>query len=107
MKLEPVIARIVQKLCTQIGKHAGSGRPVTISNAFSCMTSDVVSEYAFAKSTDFLSTESPGFETNLHDALVGGSEMGLFMKNFPWIFKLLRAIPEYIRRPTFHDESRS
>ncbi|KAH6674962.1 putative cytochrome P450 [Halenospora varia] len=92
-KLEPTINQVVQKLCAQIQKHAGSGNAVTLSSAFSCMTTDVVTEYAFARSYDFLSTDSPGFETNLHEAILGGSEIGLFVKQFPWMLRILQALP--------------
>jgi hypothetical protein len=99
-KIEPVIAEVVQKLCSQVQKHAGSGRPVTLSSAFSCMTTDVVTEYAFARSYDFLSTDSPAFETNLHEAILAGSEIGLFVKQFPWMHHILQALPEYANVPS-------
>ncbi|KAH8660697.1 oxoglutarate/iron-dependent oxygenase [Tricladium varicosporioides] len=95
-KLEPTINQVVQKLCAQIEKHAGSGNAVTLSSAFSCMTTDVVTEYAFARSYDFLSTDSPGFETNLHEAILAGSEIGLFVKQFPWMLRILQALPPVV-----------
>ncbi|KAL2011466.1 hypothetical protein VTN00DRAFT_4184 [Thermoascus crustaceus] len=73
----------------EIDRHAGSGRPVTISLAFSCMTTEVVSEYAFAKSAGFL--DNPDFNTNLHDAIMAGQEVAMFLKPFPWLFKGLKA----------------
>lgn len=73
---------------------------MTISLAFSCMTTEVVSEYAFAKSAGFL--DHPDFNTNLHDTIMAGQEVAMFLKPFPWLFKVLHAIPEYkASRPPF------
>ena len=60
--------------------------------AFSCMTTDIVTEYAFTRTYNFL--DSPTFESNLHDAIVEGALMGPVIKQFPWLQPLLQSIPE-------------
>lgn len=93
-KLEPIIHNAIEKLVTQLEIDAGSGSPVAMNNAFSCMTTDIVTEYAFAKSSDFLS--SPTFEPNFHRAIIAGSDMGPWVKQFPWVVTLMNKLPESI-----------
>ncbi|KAL9065034.1 MAG: hypothetical protein Q9161_008488 [Pseudevernia consocians] len=73
-KLDPLIQSKVRQLCSQMEKHAGSGKPVSISMAFSCMTTDVVTEFAFTRTYNFLDSES--FEPNFHKAIAAATEMG-------------------------------
>ncbi|KAJ6092288.1 cytochrome P450 [Penicillium canescens] len=92
-KLEPIIHRAIEKLCEQLQGHAGSAYPVTMTMAFSCMTTDVVTEYAFAKSYNFLN--SPTFEPNFHRAIIAGSDMGPWIKQFPWLVTLMNTLPQW------------
>lgn len=70
-----------QKLCSQIERYAGTGKPVNLAAAFSCVTTDIVTEYAFARSYHFL--DSPTFEPNLRSAILKGAVMGPLVKQFP------------------------
>lgn len=93
-KLEPMIHKAVEKLCAQLESHAGTGNPVKMNNAFSCMTTDVVTEYAFAKSYNFL--DSPTFEPNFHRAIIAGSDMGPWIKQLPCLIALMNSLPKWI-----------
>ncbi|KAL4998500.1 cytochrome P450 [Aspergillus recurvatus] len=93
-KLEPIIDSAIGKLCTQLESFSGSQRPVKMNMAFSCMTTDVVTEYAFAKSYNFL--DSPTFEPNFHRAIVAGSDMGPWIKQFPFLMTLMNVLPKWI-----------
>lgn len=46
-KLEPIIHKAVEKLISQSRGYSGGGRPTTMTMAFNCMTTDVVTDYAF------------------------------------------------------------
>ncbi|KAK2030379.1 oxoglutarate/iron-dependent oxygenase [Colletotrichum zoysiae] len=91
-RLEPVIHTAIEKLISQLRTHAGSGNPVAINMAFSCVTTDVVTEYAFAKSYNFL--DSPTFEPNFHRAIIAGTDMGPWFKQFPWLITLMNRLPQ-------------
>lgn len=93
-KLEPIIHSAIEKLGSQMDGYAGTGNPVPMTMAFSCMTTDIVTEYAFAKSYDFL--DSPTFEPNFHRAIVAGSDMGPWIKQFPWLISLMNNLPESV-----------
>lgn len=91
-RLEPVIHRAIEKLTSQLQTHRDSGQPVTMTMAFSCLTTDVVTEYAFSKSYDFLS--SPTFEPNFHRAIIAGTDMGPWFKQFPWLMTVMNRLPQ-------------
>lgn len=91
-RLEPVIHNAIEKLVSQLQTHSGTGKPVAINMAFSCVTTDVVTEYAFAKSYNFLG--SPTFEPNFHRAIIAGTDMGPWFKQFPWLITLMNRLPQ-------------
>ena len=62
--------------------------------AFSCMTTDIVTEYAFTRSYSFLDSES--FEPNFHKAIAAATETGPVVKHCPWMLTVLLAIPESV-----------
>ena len=92
-KLEPIIKQVVDKLCSKLELHAGTGKPIKLSMAISCMTADIVTEYSFARSYNLL--DSPTFEPNLHRAIVAGTDLAPFIKRFQWMLTLMKSLPEY------------
>ena len=62
------------------------------------LTTDVITEYAFAKSYDQL--DSPGFKETLHEALVAIYTTGHFALHFPIVFPIvfpiLDLLPEWL-----------
>ncbi|WEW59639.1 hypothetical protein PRK78_005118 [Emydomyces testavorans] len=92
-QLEPMITKKVQDICDLIQAHAGSGEPISLSNAYSCMTSDIAAEYAFGRSTNFVSPDNPKFERNFRRPILTGSKLGVHTKQFPWIQPILNLIP--------------
>ncbi|KAF4312017.1 hypothetical protein GTA08_BOTSDO12161 [Botryosphaeria dothidea] len=100
-KLEPSIQRVVNKLCAQLEKHAGTGRPVNLCDAFGCMATDVVSRYAFGYSYNFLDSDT--FLPNLTKGIDAGMRMGATVKQFPWLLSFLHALPESWTRTLLPD----
>ncbi|KAI1380471.1 putative cytochrome P450 [Hypoxylon crocopeplum] len=91
-KLEPIIHDKIDKLCHQLSTHIGNNDPLQLNMAFSCFTTDVVTTYAFAKCYDFLADAS--FERNFHAPIVAGTDLGPFIKQFPFIFPLMQSLPD-------------
>lgn len=58
------------------------------------LTTDIISEYSFAKSYDHL--DSPEFEETLHEALVAIYVTGHFALHFPVVFPILDMLPEWV-----------
>ncbi|BAE64654.1 cytochrome P450 [Aspergillus flavus] len=90
-KLEPVIYSAVDKLISRIEEVVESTGFVDLTMAFSCMTTDIVTQYAFAESSRFL--ENPDFTPNFHEAILAGTRMGSWARHFPILFPVLRSIP--------------
>jgi hypothetical protein len=92
--LEPQIHEKVQKLCVQLESHAGSKKPVDLTMAFSCLTTDVITEYAFGQSYNFL--DSATFEPNLRPAIFASMSKGPLFKQLPFLAKLMPSLPPYV-----------
>lgn len=87
----------LDKLCSRLDEYAGNeGSVVALDRAWMALTTDVVTEYAFAKSYDQLS--SPGFEETLHEAMMTIFVTGQFGLHFPIVFPILDALPEWLVR---------
>ena len=92
--LEPQIHDKVRKLCDQLESHAGSKKPVDLTMAFSCLTTDVVTEYAFSQSYNFLGSST--FEPNLRPAIFVSLKKGPVFKQLPFLLTILQSLPAYV-----------
>ena len=113
-RLEPTIYRVISKFCEKIESYAGSGIPVTLSSAFICMTTvraalrlrkwfsknitnflkDIVTEYSFGWSYHFMDSPLPTFQPNFASETDAAMELNHFMKQFSWLYRVLRVLPE-------------
>ena len=94
---QPTIRSKVAKLCGKLDAAAGSQDVVRISRAMMALTTDIITEYAFARSYDHL--DSPDFEDIMHEALVEVYVTGHFALHFPIVFPILDMLPEdFVRR---------
>lgn len=57
-RLETEIQALVQRLCDKLLRESGRGEPVEVTTAYSCFTSDAISDYCFGQSFGFLAQES-------------------------------------------------
>ncbi|KAK8029629.1 hypothetical protein PG993_010920 [Apiospora rasikravindrae] len=57
-RLEPEIQVLVQRLCDKLLLESGKGEPIDVTMAYSCFTSDTISDYCFGQSFGFLAQES-------------------------------------------------
>jgi hypothetical protein len=62
--------------------------------AFSCLTTDVITEYAFGQSYNFL--DSSTFEPNLRPAIFASLSNGPLFKQLPFIITLMQSLPVYV-----------
>jgi hypothetical protein len=58
------------------------------------LTTDIITEYAFAKSYDQL--DSPDFQDTLHEALLTIYVTGHFALHFPIVFPILDMLPDWL-----------
>lgn len=93
-EFEPVIRAKVDKLCAKLSASVDDGRVLHLNRAWMALTTDVITEYAFAKSYDQL--DSPDFQETLHDALVAIYTTGQFALHFSIVFPILDTLPDWL-----------
>lgn len=81
---------------TNASEGSSSDNVVSMDRAFVALTTDIITEYAFAKSYDHL--ESPRFRQTLHEALMAIYTSAHLAKPFPFLFAALNALPEWLVR---------
>lgn len=108
-QLEPTIQDNIDKLCARLLESAGTGKPVNLSDAFSCLSADVISDCAFGETYGLLA--SPDFApewrkfmmvcttfrsvslVRVTDILLQELSLGThLMKQFGWAYRLVMAI---------------
>jgi len=94
LRLEPVISRMIEKLCTRIDDFKGSVSPFPLRLGYQCLTTDVITLYAMNKSWNFL--DSPYFSPRWFDTIKATGEMGHLFKQFPWLLPIFHKLPEWM-----------
>jgi cytochrome P450 len=92
-EFQPVIRDKVDKFCQKISQYHNEPF-LPLSRACMALTTDIITEYAFAKSYDQL--DSPNFQDTLHEALVAIYVTGHFALHFPILFPLLDSLPDWL-----------
>jgi hypothetical protein len=90
---QPVIRAKAEKLCQKLTEATQDGRIVCLSRAWTALTTDIITEYAFAKSYDQL--DSPNFQDTLHEALIAIYTTGQYALHFPIVFPILDSLPDW------------
>jgi len=65
---------------------------VSLSDAYGCLSGDVVMEYCFAKNHNFL--EFPDFHSPFLKAVYNSESSIHVLMHFPWLLPLVKALPE-------------
>ena len=90
--LEPVIRALTEKLCRRLEEWKKSGRPLVIKHAFSCLTTDIITEYCLTKDYGYL--DDPEFLPSWSDTIRSGAELGALTKFFPFVLTMMLTLPE-------------
>lgn len=94
---QPVIRDKVEKFCRKIALYQ-DGQILPLDKAWMALTTDVITEYAFARSYDQL--DSLGFRDTLHEALIAIYTVGQFALHFPVVFPILDRLPDWFVKRT-------
>ena len=92
-EFQPVIRENLEKLCQKIAQYQKDGQVVPLNRAWMAVTTDIITEYAFAES--YNQVDSPNFQDTLHEALVAIYTTGQFALHFPIVFPILDRLPEW------------
>ena len=90
--LEPVIAERVDKLCSHLDNHKHSGTAIDLRLLFSCLTTDIITDYAMGESLDLLS--NPEFALQWRNAFVLSLSKFHWFKHFPVLWQIMRSLPK-------------
>lgn len=85
---------MVEKLCNRIEEYRRTGQPMSMRKVYMCLTTDIVTLYALNRSWNHL--DSPDFSPMWVETIKATAESGHLMKNFPWLFPLIRALPRSV-----------
>lgn len=92
--LEPLIQEKVLKLRRRLQAFRGTGAAVDLRLTYMCLATDVVSEYAMARSYNFL--DDPGFAAKSREVTVKQTRVGHLARHFPWMIPLMRMLPDLL-----------
>ncbi len=90
-KLEPAVQSVVDKLVARLQDAKGTGRVINVDHMFSAFTTDVVTQYSFARPYGYL--DEPDFAPHLHQGILEVSQMSHFLKQFGWVEPVMKSMP--------------
>ncbi|XXG98627.1 hypothetical protein Hte_004952 [Hypoxylon texense] len=82
-RLEPQIQLLVQRFCDKLLACAGKDEPINAQTAYSCFTSDVISDYSFGESFGFLEADS--WEPNFREPMYSLLQTVYVFRFFPFL----------------------
>ncbi|OJJ72828.1 hypothetical protein ASPBRDRAFT_124116 [Aspergillus brasiliensis CBS 101740] len=91
-RYEPKIKVLADKLCKRLKEFENTGNPIVIQHAYTCFTTDLVSEYVAGQEFHYL--DSPDFMPQWCETLSGIAKAGVFFKPFPWLHSIMKCLPK-------------
>lgn len=89
-----MLAEKVEKTCSRLQEFKESGEPVDLRLLFSCMTTDIITDYAFPHCFNLLS--SPDLSPSWRNTFTEGLRNFQWFKHFPSLWNVLRGIPDNV-----------
>lgn len=97
-RMEPGIQSVVDTMVRRLHEVKGTGQIINCFDLFGSLTGDVIGQYAFAHSYDFL--EDPDFSPHWHNILMDVSKSGHLVKQFGLMLPMMKAMPEWMVKLT-------
>ncbi|KAK5989403.1 N-acetyltryptophan 6-hydroxylase ivoC [Cladobotryum mycophilum] len=94
-RLQGVVHQTAQKLCDKMLGYKEQG-PFETMKAYSCFTTDIISEYCFGRSTAFL--DQPGWDSNYLSSVNSVGQMIHMLRQFPLLGHFLHRMPLLLLR---------
>ncbi|OQV03992.1 Fungal specific transcription factor domain-containing protein isoform 1 [Cladophialophora immunda] len=91
-RLEPIINRNVEKLAQKLAEFKGSARSLNVNLPFGAFTSDIITEYCFGQSRDWL--DKPGFNEKFIEMMASVHDLGAAAKQFNFLI-LVDMLPDW------------
>lgn len=90
-RLDPVIQRTLENLLRRFSACAKTEDIMSLNNVYKAATSDVVSEYTFGVSVDYLKRDD--YNAPFFEAMSRSFEIAWWMMHMPWLASLMHSIP--------------
>lgn len=94
--LEPMIRKAVSTLYSRFEGFRESKEPVILDHAYSALTTDIITEYSFAKSAGMML--KPDFCPEWVELAINISEFSLLNKQFPFVLPMLMKTPDWLAK---------
>ena len=95
-EFHPVILSKIDKLCRKISLHQENGSVLPLSKCWFALTTDIITQYAFAKSYDHLDSEEFKDTETFHKGFLIMHTSGLVIQHFPWLYTILDSLPDWV-----------
>ncbi|KAL2065271.1 hypothetical protein VTL71DRAFT_2940 [Oculimacula yallundae] len=93
-KLEPLIQENISKLITVFRRFQKTGEPIPLRPAFGALTSDIIAEYCFGVSENYV--EAPGFNVMVLDTTDALTDAMHVTVQWQWLPTFLNSLPDWI-----------
>ena len=91
-RLDPVIQRTLENLLRRFSACAKTGDIMPLNTVYKAATSDVVSEYTFGVSVDYLKRDD--YNAPFFEAISASFEIAWWFMHMPWLASLMHSIPK-------------
>ena len=93
-RVEPIIQKKLEKLLARLRGFQQSGLPININMVYSAFRSDVVTEYSFGRSSNYL--DAADFNLAFWELMLGVYKMTVLLQCALWIIPLMEALPNHL-----------
>lgn len=90
-RLEPVVKVGLVKLLNRMSVHERTGEIFPLSLAYEALTCDIITNYAFGESTNYLDRDD--YNISYFDAVASGFELTHLLLHFGWLGPLMNSLP--------------
>ncbi|KAF2665445.1 cytochrome P450 [Microthyrium microscopicum] len=91
-RLEPRIQDKVDKLCNRLESFANTDRVLELDIAYAALTLDVITEYAYGSSYNYL--DDPDFKPEWKECMNTVFEQAAFRRATPWMTRIVQTFPD-------------
>ena len=91
VEIEPQIQEKVDKFCRRLDTCAGGNEPLDLGAAYTSLTMDVITHYAYGEPLGLL--DSPDFGAMWKEMIKMTLECMPFVRHFPWLMDVLEKVP--------------
>ncbi|EMC97785.1 hypothetical protein BAUCODRAFT_31780 [Baudoinia panamericana UAMH 10762] len=93
-RIEPVVRSKLDLLCGRLEDALETRKPVDVELAFMALTTDIITEYCFARSYNFI--KHPDFAPDWLKATVGAVEASMLGRYLPFLPAVMKAMPPWL-----------